>query len=67
MALGEKEIRQRLESVRKSYSSFIEGTLDFIEEFDIGEDLMSYIDKNPDATASDVIKETHRIVYGVML
>lgn len=67
MALGEKEIREKLESVRKSYSSFIEGTLDFIDEFDIGEELMSYIDANPNATASDVIKETHRIVYGVVL
>ena len=67
MVLDKQETKAKLESVKKSYPTFVDGTMDFIEEFDIGEQIMGYIDRNPDVTASDVIIETHRIVYGVVL
>ena len=60
-----RDVTAKLESVRKSYPSFVEGTMDFIDDFDIEGQIISYIDANPAATASDVIIETHRIVYGI--
>ena len=62
---SEQEYREMLSSVSRSYDWFVDVTLAFIEQCGIGDQLKSYIDGHPGVSASDVIKETHRLVFGI--
>lgn len=64
MKYSQQEMRGRLENVRDSYPHFVEVTLSFIENFHVEDDLMEFIDQNPDATCTDVIRERIRLVHG---
>ena len=67
MNTDEKMLVSKLSSVRNSYQHFVDVTIAFAERFGIGAAIADYIDENPDATASDVIKERIRLVHGDIL
>ena len=62
--MTEEQMEEKLNSVNESYEFFVFMTMCFIEHFGIGEELMDYIDSHDGATASDVTKETYRLVFG---
>lgn len=57
-------LRDMLSSVQDSYDFFVDMTMGFVEQYGIGADIAHYISTHKEVTACDVIKETHRIVYG---
>lgn len=59
-----EEMMRKLENLPGSYELFVDLTMNYIENDGIGEQLSSFMESNPDATASDLIKETNKLVYG---
>jgi len=62
-----EKLASSLVEVNGSYPHFVEVTMAFAEEYGIAKQLVDYIERRQDATASDVIKERTRLVHGVVL
>ncbi len=62
--LSVEEMEEKLRAVDKSYDFFVDSTLYFMKNYGIGDQMMDYLDKHPDATASDVINERMRLAFG---